>query len=546
MPDSEVVASILSGDPDGLAEAYDRYAAPLFTYCCTLLREPADAADVVQDTFVIASARLASLRDPDRLRPWLFAVARNGCMRRLRDRSSTSAFEDAPDITDETADVGGDAERAELRALLRAALRGLNDGDRDLIVMQLSQGLDVAEIASSLGVTRNAAHSLLSRARAQLQAAVGVLLVGRMGRSQCPALDEMLAGWDGQLTVLLRKRVNRHIEHCPVCTARRQHELRPAMLLSLTGGPALLGAAAAVRHAQTAGQLTAALRDQALATATSQDPTAVAQHAAILEKAGAFGPGGFPRPLNVPRALLPATRHAQVAAATGTAAAVTTGAVLLAVLSGGPRHGHLAAGGPTGPGGPARPSASGTASPGRTSPARPAGPGSPTGAPSPSPGSSPGGPGGGGTGTGGTGPGRGTSTSGPPPSTVGGQPPSAPGQPTSVPPSSAAPTTAPPTTTSPASPPPPAAGTVRVSPSTVLLTPLLGSTFTITASGGPVSWTIAEPSSLLGKVALSQSSGTLAAGQSVTVYISTSLASLDSHITVSPGGEQVAVIVGLL
>ena len=85
-----------------------------------------------------------------------------------------------------------------------------------------------------------------------------------------------------------------------------------------------------------------------------------------------------------------------------------------------------------------------------------------------------------------------------------------------------------------------------MSPSTVLLTPLLGSTFTITASGGPVSWTIAEPSSLLGKVALSQSSGTLAAGQSVTVYISTSLASLDSHITVSPGGEQVAVIVGLL
>jgi RNA polymerase sigma factor (sigma-70 family) len=552
MPDSEVVASILSGDPDGLAEAYDRYAAPLFTYCCTLLREPADAADVVQDTFVIASARLASLRDPDRLRPWLFAVARNGCMRRLRDRSSTAAFDDAADITDETADVGGDAERAELRALLRAALRGLNDGDRDLIVMQLSQGLDVAEIAASLGVTRNAAHSLLSRARAQLQAAVGVILVGRMGRSQCPALDEMLAGWDGQLTVLLRKRVNRHIEHCPVCTARRQHELRPAMLLSLAGGPALLGAAAAVHHAQTAGQVTAALRDQALATATSQGPTAVARQAAILEKAGAFGSGGFPRPLNAPRAWLPRTRHAQVAAAAGTAAAVTTGAVLLTVLSGGPRHAHLAAGGPAGPGGA---SASGPASPGSPSPGSPSpgspspgssSPGSPTGPPSPSPGSSAGGsPGRGGTGTGGTGPGTVVSfPSGPAPSTVGGQPPSTPGQPPAASPTSTAPPTVPPTTT--ASPPPPAAGTINVSPSTVLLTPLLGSSFTITASGGPVSWSISEPSSLLGKVTLSQSSGTLTAGQSVTVSISTSLASLDSRITVSPGGEQVAVIVGLL
>ena len=51
MHDSEVVAAIAVGDPDGLAEAYDRYAAPLYTYCRSLLREPADAADAVQDTF---------------------------------------------------------------------------------------------------------------------------------------------------------------------------------------------------------------------------------------------------------------------------------------------------------------------------------------------------------------------------------------------------------------------------------------------------------------------------------------------------------------
>jgi RNA polymerase sigma factor (sigma-70 family) len=528
-PDSEVVASILSGNPNGLAEAYDRYAAPLFTYCCTLLREPADAADVVQDTFVIASARLASLRDPQRLRPWLFAVARNGCMRRLRDRRSTSPFEDAPDLMDETADVGGDAERAELRTLLRAALRGLNDGDRDLIVMQLSQGLDVAEIAASLGVTRNAAHSLLSRARAQLQAAVGVLLVGRMGRSQCAALDEMLAGWDGQLTVLLRKRVNRHIEHCPVCTARRQHELRPAMLLGLTGGPALLGAAAAAHHAQAAGQMVAALRDQALAAASGQGPAAAARQAAVLQKAGAFGSGGFPRPLNASRTWLPATRHAQVLASAGTAAAVATGAVLLTVLSGGPRPAHVAAAPPAGLGGAGGPSASGPANPGNPGPASPR---SPTGVPSPSPGSSAGS-----TGTSGTGSGTGLGfPGGPAPSTS--QPPS------SGPSASGQPTTAPPTTSSPSS-PAPSAGTISVSPSTVLLTPLLGSSFTITASGGPVSWSIAEPSSLIGYVTLSQSSGTLAAGQSVTISMTTSLVSLHSHITVSPGDEKVNVLVGL-
>src|SRR5271168_2191550 len=86
MRDSEVVAAIVAGDPDGLAAAYDKYASPLYTYCRSLLHEPADAADAVQDTFVIASSRLAGLRDPERLRPWLYAVARNECLRRLRYR----------------------------------------------------------------------------------------------------------------------------------------------------------------------------------------------------------------------------------------------------------------------------------------------------------------------------------------------------------------------------------------------------------------------------------------------------------------------------
>ena len=64
MRDAEVVASIVAGDPNGLATAYDRYADPLFKYCKSLLSDPADAADAVQDTFVIAASRLDGLREP--------------------------------------------------------------------------------------------------------------------------------------------------------------------------------------------------------------------------------------------------------------------------------------------------------------------------------------------------------------------------------------------------------------------------------------------------------------------------------------------------
>jgi hypothetical protein len=82
MQDSDVVSAIVAGDPDGLAEAYDRYAAPLYAQCRRMLPGP-DAADAVQDTFVIATSRLDGLRDPGTLGPWLHAVARNECVRRL-------------------------------------------------------------------------------------------------------------------------------------------------------------------------------------------------------------------------------------------------------------------------------------------------------------------------------------------------------------------------------------------------------------------------------------------------------------------------------
>ena len=90
-------------------------------------------------------------------------------------------------------------------------------------------------------------------------------------------------------------------------------------------------------------------------------------------------------------------------------------------------------------------------------------------------------------------------------------------------------------------------GTLSVTPATIVLTPLLGSTLTLTAEGGPVNWSISEPASLLGELNVSPSSGTLSAGQSAQVTITVSgLASLDTQLTVSPGGQTVTVLLGLL
>src|SRR5208337_2982201 len=188
--------------------------------------------------------------------PWLYAVARNECHRRLRENASaaTSALDLLPEMSDESADVTGGAERAELRALLRSAVRGLNAGEQDLIELQLRQDLDVGEIADVLGVSRNHAHALLSRARDQLEISLGALL----------------EDWDGQLNVLMRKRINRHIERCSACTERKRRELAPALLLGLAPLAAL--PVAAMPHG---------LRAEVLRLASSNTPEAVAHRAAV-------------------------------------------------------------------------------------------------------------------------------------------------------------------------------------------------------------------------------------------------------------------------
>jgi RNA polymerase sigma factor (sigma-70 family) len=278
MRDREIVAAIVAGEPAGLAAAYDSYAAVLYSYCRSLLAEPADAADAVQDTFVIAAAKLGGLRDPDRLRSWLYAVARNECHRRLRARTRFTPLDEAGDVTDTAAPEPRGADQAALKELVTSAVAGLNPGDREVIELNLRHDLTGAELADALGLPVNQAHAVASRARTQLERSLGALLVARTGRKACAELDAILAGWDGTLTTLLRKRISRHVESCETCAERKRRELSPAMLFSVL--PLVT--------------LPRGLRLQVLRLVSDTSPQAASYRDLVVRRAGRFGPAGFP------------------------------------------------------------------------------------------------------------------------------------------------------------------------------------------------------------------------------------------------------------
>ena len=265
----------------GLARAYDAYAGKLHAYCWTLLHDHDAAADAVQDTFIVAGQCIDQLRDPSRLRPWLYAIARNESLRQLRSSARSAPLDEAGDVMDESEPEAGQGVRQEeTRDLVWSAARGLNPGEYEVLELHLRHELEGADLAAALGVSRNHAHALLSRARTQFEVSLSALLVARTGREACETLDALLADWDGDITVLLRKRINRHIEQCEICGERKKRELAPAMLLSAL--PFVLAPAT--------------LRDRLFKLVA--DPKMEGYRRMVANRAGPFGPDGFVKPLD--------------------------------------------------------------------------------------------------------------------------------------------------------------------------------------------------------------------------------------------------------
>jgi RNA polymerase sigma factor (sigma-70 family) len=229
--DAALVAAMAAGDPAGLDGAYRRYADRLFSYARSIVGDADAAADVVQETFLLASQRVRQLRDPDRLGSWLYTIARNESRRWIRSRKRTTALGDADEPVLDT-DPGRAMQAQQVRELVRAAAGGLGEADREVFELTVRHGLSPLDLAGVLGVSTNHAHARMSRARTQFEGALGALLLARSGRERCATLAGMLKGWDGKLTVLLRKRIDRHARDCDVCGQERRDRMRPAELLA--------------------------------------------------------------------------------------------------------------------------------------------------------------------------------------------------------------------------------------------------------------------------------------------------------------------------
>jgi RNA polymerase sigma-70 factor (ECF subfamily) len=158
-----------------LSSAEARFAAlfegthlPLLAYAVRRVADPADAADVVAETFLIAWRRLDDVPTDDGARPWLFGVARRVLANHYRGERRRHALADR--LRDALIDVVTPA--SGVRTTVELALRRLADDDQELLQLVAWEQLARDEIAVVLGISRAAVRVRLHRARQRLTKAM--------------------------------------------------------------------------------------------------------------------------------------------------------------------------------------------------------------------------------------------------------------------------------------------------------------------------------------------------------------------------------------
>ncbi|MEQ1786446.1 MAG: sigma-70 family RNA polymerase sigma factor [Acidimicrobiales bacterium] len=232
MDDATLVEAARSGDGSAWAAIYDRYADKLHDHCHRILRDRDEAADALHDAFIAAAAHLDQLRDPARLRPWLYSICRHESLRRARQRSRVELTDEVDEMKSVDVDMDRGSRSEELQELVWSAAAGLNPRDQAMLDLNLRQGLEGQDLADAMGTSLDNSYVMLSRLRDQVERSLGALLIARLGRDDCEELAALLVGWDGTFSPLLRKRVARHVDGCEVCRERRAAVVSPMALLA--------------------------------------------------------------------------------------------------------------------------------------------------------------------------------------------------------------------------------------------------------------------------------------------------------------------------
>lgn len=218
--DGTLVEAARGGQAEAFVMLMRRNNQRLYRVAYAILRDPAEAEDVVQDTYVRGYEKLSSLADPAAVGAWFARIAANEATDRLRVRrrhpavslsagrpSAEAAMPAEPFLATSAPDPERSAASRELRPLLEAAIDALPDNFRAVFVLRAVEQMSVADTASCLGIGRATVKTRLFRARRLLRRSLAEHVGGAWTEAypflgaRCDGIVAAVCrrlGWDGE------------------------------------------------------------------------------------------------------------------------------------------------------------------------------------------------------------------------------------------------------------------------------------------------------------------------------------------------------------
>jgi RNA polymerase sigma factor (sigma-70 family) len=162
----------MSSPEEQFSDLFERTHGALLGYAVRRVTDPADAADVVAETYLVAWRRLEDVPPGEQARPWMFGVARRVLANHYRGERRRLALADRLRDSLHQSLPGSEPHGP---SLVEEAIARLGEDDRELLRLVAWEELAREEIAVAMGLSRGAVRVRLHRARARLREAMARL-----------------------------------------------------------------------------------------------------------------------------------------------------------------------------------------------------------------------------------------------------------------------------------------------------------------------------------------------------------------------------------
>ena len=171
--DAELISRYLNDRDQGcFTLLYRRYSSKVFAKCCTMLGEENTARDAVQDIFLKVALNLSKFNEKSSFSTWLYSVTYNFCIDIIRKRKKVKVIyaEDITRIKDESDVDLPDSVLLDMKfSQLETILTDLPPGDKAILMMKYSDGMQIRDIAEALDKSESAIKMQILRAKLKAQ-----------------------------------------------------------------------------------------------------------------------------------------------------------------------------------------------------------------------------------------------------------------------------------------------------------------------------------------------------------------------------------------